>query len=72
MSQSFPKKCKSFKGNVKIEIDLSSYASNAELKNATGADASKLVAKSDLGSLKAEVDKIDIDKLETAFVDLAD
>ena len=30
----------------------------------------KLTAKSDLASLKAEVDKIDVDKLETVLVDL--
>ena len=34
------------------------------LKKATGVDTSNLAAKSDLGSLKAEVDKIDIDKLK--------
>ena len=36
----------------------------ADLKNATGVDTSKLVAKSDLAGLKVEIDKIDVDKLK--------
>ena len=38
-----------------------SYATKAELKNATEVDTSKLAVKSDLASLKAEVDEIDVD-----------
>ena len=34
-------------------------------------DTSKLVAKSDLASLKAETDKIYVDKLKTVPVDLS-
>ena len=37
----------------------------SDLKNATETDTSKLAAKSDLVSLKAEVDKLDIDKLKS-------
>ena len=33
------------------------------LKKATGIDTSKLTAKSDIASLKVEIDKLDIDKL---------
>ena len=44
---------------------------NQILKNATGFDASKFAAKSDLASLRAEVDKIDVDKLKTAPIDLS-
>ena len=69
MSQYFPKPYRSFEGNVKVELDLSSYATKAELKKATGVDTSKLAAKFDLVSLKAEVDKIDVDKLKTVSVD---
>ena len=39
---------KSFGGNDKFELDLSSYAAKAELKYATEVDTSKLAAKSDL------------------------
>ena len=33
------------------------------LKNATGIDASNLAVKSDLATLKTEIDKLDVDKL---------
>ena len=40
-------------------------------QNATVIDTSKLAAKSDLVSLKAEVDQVDIDKLVPASADLS-
>ena len=42
-----------------------------QIKNATGIDTSKLAAKSALASLKAEVDKIDVDSLKTVPVNLS-
>ena len=57
---------------VGVELDLSSYATKAELKNATVVDTPKLAGKSDLVSLKAEIDKIDFDKLKTILVDLSE
>ena len=54
MSEYFPER-KSSGGRVKVELDLSNYVTKADLKNATGADASKL---------KSHVDKLDIDKLK--------
>ena len=70
--QYFPKPYRSFKGNVKVELDLSSYAAKAELKNATGVHASELAAKSGLASSKIDkIDKIDIDWLKTVPVDLS-
>ena len=71
MSQYFPKPYKSFEGNVKVELDLSSYAIKSELKNVAGVDTSKLKAKSDLASRKAELDKTDVDKLKTVPIDLS-
>ena len=62
MSQYFPKPYKPFGGDINVKADLSNYATKADLKNATGIDTSKLAAKSDLVSLKAEVNKIDVDK----------
>ena len=47
---------------------MSSYATKAELKNATKFAAIKLAAKFDLASLKSEVDKIDVGILKTAPV----
>ena len=65
MNEYFPKMCKLFWGNVKVELDLSNYATKADWKGATVADASNLTAKSDLASLRAKVDKVDISKLVT-------
>ena len=50
---------------------MSNYATKTDFEKATGVDTSKLTAKSDLASLKAEIDKINIDKLETFPVDLS-
>ena len=47
------------------------YATQTDLKNATGVDTSKLAAKSNLASLKAKIDKIDVDKFKTISVDLS-
>ena len=71
MTQYFPKPCRSFGGNINVKVDLSNYATKTDLKNATGVDASKLAAKSDLVSLKAEIDKIYVHKLKTVPVDLS-
>ena len=48
---------------MKVELDLSNYATKAELKNKTGNDTTKFAKKIDLASLKSNVDKLDIDKL---------
>ena len=50
------------KAEVKVELDLSNYATKVDLKNTTGADTSKLTKKVDLLNLKSDVDKLDIDK----------
>ena len=71
MSQYFPKPYEPFGGDIDIKVDLSNYATKADLKNATGIDTSKLAAKSDLASLKVEVDKIGPDKLKTVPIDLS-
>ena len=44
---------------MKAELNLSNYATKANLKNATGVDK-----KTDLANLKSDVDKLDIDKLK--------
>ena len=71
LSQYFPKPINRFGGNVKIDLDLSNYATETDWKEATGVVTSNLAAKSDLASLKTEVNKIDADKLKTAPVDLS-
>ena len=71
MSQYFPKPYEPFGGDINVKVDLSNYATKSDLKNATGIDTSKLAAKSDLVSLKAEVDKLDIDKLKSVPTNLS-
>ena len=70
MSQYFPP-YRSSERNIKVELDLSSYATKTDLKNVTHVDVSSFASKTNLASLKTEVDKIDVNKLNTVPVDLA-
>ena len=69
-SQYFPKPYEPFGRDINVKAYLSNYATKADLKNATGTDTSKLAVKSDLASLKAEVDKIDVYKLKNVLTNL--
>ena len=62
---------KSSSKNVKVELDLTNYATKTDLKNITHTDVSSFASKTNLSALKTEVDKIDIDKLKTVLDDLA-
>ena len=62
---------KSSSNNVKVELDLTNYATKTDLKNITHLDVSSFASKTNLAALKTEVDKIDADKLKTAPTDLA-
>ena len=57
--------------NIKVKLDLTSYATKTDLKNITHVDVSSFASKTNLAALKTEVDKLDVDKLKTAPVDLA-
>ena len=50
-------------GDITVELDLSYYATKTDLKNVTHVDVSSFVSKTNLASLKTEVNKIDADKL---------
>ena len=63
MSQYFPKPFKSFGGNINVKTDLPNYATKIALKNVIRVDASSFAMKTNLASLKTEVDKLDINKL---------
>ena len=69
MTEYFPEP-KSSGGRVKVELDLSSYATKADLKNGTGDDTSKFIKKVDLANLKSNVDKLDIDILKNVPTNL--
>ena len=67
MSESFLKPQR----HIKIKIDLSNYATKADIKNITHVDTSGFALKTNLSSLKTEVDKLDIDKLVPVPTDLS-
>ena len=70
MSQYFPPYNNSSK-NIKIELDLSNYATKDDVKNITHVDVSSYASKTNLAALKTEVDKIDTDELKAVSDDLA-
>ena len=71
MSQYFPKPYEPFGGDINVKIDLSNYATKTDLKNVTHVDASRFELKTNLASLKTEIDKLDIDQLVPAPIDLS-
>ena len=70
MSQYFPPYGSSTR-NVKVQLDLTNYATKDDVKNITHVDVSSYASKTNLAVLKTEVDKIDTDKLKTVPYDLA-
>ena len=71
MSKYFPKPFRNFGGNINIKVDLSNYATNADIKNISHVDYSSFALKRNLASLKTEVDKLNIDKLVPFTVNLS-
>ena len=71
MSKYFPPYNNS-RENIKVELDLSNYATKKDIKDITHIDASGFASKTNLAALKTEVDKIDTDKLKTVPDDLAE
>ena len=57
MSQYFPKSYEPFGGNINVKVDLSNYATKADIKNVSHGDTSTFAIKTNLASLKTEVDK---------------
>ena len=71
MSQYFPKPYEPFGGDINVKVDLSNYATKADIKNISHVDTSSFALKSNLASLKTEVNKLDINKLVPVPVDLS-
>ena len=71
MSQYFPKPYEPFDGDINVKADLRIYATKADIKNISHIDTSGFALKSNLASLKTEVDKLDIDKLKSLPTNLS-
>ena len=62
---------KSSSQNIKVELDLSNYATKKDINDITHVDVSGFASKTNLAALKTEIDKLDTDKLKTTPADLA-
>ena len=71
MNEYFFSRSRRFRGDIKVKLDLSNYATKTDLKNLTHVDVSSFASKTNLASLKTGVDKIDVEKLKTVPADLA-
>ena len=71
MRQYFPKLYEPFGGDINVKFALSNYATETDIKKNLHVDTSSFALKSNLASLKTEVDKLDIDKLVPVPVDLS-
>ena len=71
MSQYFPKPYEPFRGDINVKVDLSNDATKSDIKNVSHVDTSHFALKSNLASLKTEVDKLDINKLALVSVDFS-
>ena len=71
MSQYFPKPYEPFDGDINVKVDLWNYATKSDIKNIAHVDTPSFALKTNLASLKTEVDKLDIDKLVPVPVDLS-
>ena len=58
MSQYFPKLYEPFGGDTNARFDLSNFAIKTDIKNISHLDTSSFSLKSNLASLKPEVDKL--------------
>ena len=71
MSKYFLEPYEPFGGDINVEVDLSNYATKADVKNISHVDTSSFALKTNLANLKHEVDKLDIDKLVPVPTDLS-
>ena len=69
--QYFRKPYELFGGDINVKVDLSNYALKVDIKYISPVDTSRFALKSNLASLKAEIDKLDIDKLLPVPADLS-
>ena len=51
MNQSFPKPYESFGGDINVKVDLSNYATKADIKTISHVDTSSFALKTNLANL---------------------
>ena len=71
MTQYFSKAYEPFGGDINVKVYLSNYVTKANIKNTSHVDTSNFALKTNLASLKAEVGKLDINKLVPVPLDLS-
>ena len=71
MSSKYFPPYESTSNNIKVQLDLTNYATKDDVKNITHVDVSSYTTKTNLAALKSEVDKIGVDKLKITPADLA-
>ena len=71
MSKFYLEPYEPFGGDVNVTVDLSNYATKTDLKNVTHVDTSRFAFKTNVATLKTEVDKLEIDKLVPVPTDLS-
>ena len=71
MSLHFPKPYEPFSGDINVKVDLSNYATKADIKSISHVDTSIFALKTHLANLKTDADKLDIDKLVSVPTDLS-
>ena len=57
--------------DINVTVDLSNYATKADLENVANVNTSSFALETNLATLKTEVDKLDIDKLVPVPTDLS-
>ena len=65
MSPYFPKLYEPFGGDINVKAGLSNYATKTDIKKISHIDTSNFAQKSNLASLKAEVNELDINKFKS-------
>ena len=71
MSQHFPEPYKPFGGDINVKNDLPNYATKKDIKNIWQTDTSSFALKSNLASLKTEVEKLHINELKSLPTNLS-
>ena len=71
MSQYLSEPYELFGGKINVKVHLSNYSTKTDIKNILYVDTSSFALKSNLASLKSEVDKLDINNLVPVPVDLS-